>query len=189
VADAAVGRPSHLVLVGLPGSGKTTVAPILAALIGRAALDFDAELVRREGMEVAEIFARRGEEHFRALEHALTADLRHEAAMVLAPGGGWLGRAETVALLRPPATLVYLRVSPSVALRRMGATVAERPLLTPPDPLGALQRLLRARASQYEAADLVVDVDLLAPEEVAIAVATRWKLGQAGPAGEVDSDG
>src|ERR1700716_2849397 len=89
----------HLILVGLPGAGKTTVGALLATALGRSFLDFDTEITRREGMSIPEIFGQRGEEHFRHLEHELTEELQEVGNMILSPGGGWVTHAETVALL------------------------------------------------------------------------------------------
>lgn len=161
---------AHVVLVGLPGAGKSTVGRILAEALGRPFLDFDAELVRRHGMSVAEIFGQRGEDHFRQLEHGLTLEVQARPGMVLSPGGGWVTRPDTVALLRPPARLVYLRIGPDAALSRMGAGASERPLLDRPDPRGELQRLLAERSSAYETADLVVDVERLDLKQVTQAI-------------------
>ena len=151
----------HLVLVGLPGSGKSTVGQLLAERLERSFLDFDREISRREGMTVAEIFGKRGEPYFRKLEHDLTVELQELGNMVLSPGGGWIVSPETVALLRPPARLVYLRVRPATALKRMALKRASRPLLQRPDPLGELDRLLADRRQAYESADVVVDVERL----------------------------
>jgi shikimate kinase len=159
-------RP-HLILVGLPGSGKSTVAGMLARRLGRTFLDFDVEISRREGLSVAEIFAQRGEPVFRQLEHALTEEVAHFGGMVLAPGGGWVTQADTVALLRPTSRMVYLKISPAGAIRRMGKKVAGRPLLLRPDPRGELERLLATRRSAYESADLIVDVEHLDTQRVA----------------------
>jgi shikimate kinase len=156
----------HLILVGLPGAGKTTVGALLATALERSFLDFDTEITRREGMTIPEIFGQRGEEHFRHLEHTLTEELQEVGNMILSPGGGWVTHPETVALLRPPAKLVYLKISPAVALLRMGATATGRPLLNRPDPRGELERLLAARRAVYESADLVVNVDHLDPQRV-----------------------
>ncbi len=151
----------HLVLVGLPGSGKSTVGQLLAERLERSFLDFDREISRREGMTVAEIFGKRGEPYFRKLEHDLTLELQELGNMVLSPGGGWVVSPETVALLRPPARLVYLRVRPATALKRMALKRASRPLLQRPDPLAELNRLLADRRQAYESADVVVDVERL----------------------------
>ena len=168
-------RVPHIVLVGLPGAGKSAVGALLGEALGRPVLDFDVEIARRQGTSVPEIFARRGEDYFRELERALTEELRDTGNMILAPGGGWAARADTVALLRPPARLVYLRVTPATAVRRMGAGVSVRPLLRHPDPVGELGRLLTTRRSAYESADLVLDVEALAPQEVTDRIAA-WAV-------------
>jgi shikimate kinase len=165
VSAADPSRP-HVVLVGLPGSGKSTVGALLATALGRSFLDFDAELSRRHGMTVAELFGQHGEGHFRDLELGLTEELRELGNMILAPGGGWVSRPDTVARLRPPATLVYLKLSPAAAILRMGAGVGGRPLLSHPNPRGELERLLGARKPVYESADLVIDVERIDPQEV-----------------------
>lgn len=162
-------RP-HLVLVGLPGSGKSTVGEAVAARLGRTFLDFDVEIARREMMSVAELFAQRGEPHFRTLERRLTEELTELGNMVLAPGGGWMADPANVALLRPPATVVYLRISPRTALARMGALAATRPLLSRPRPLAELERLLAERRAAYESADLIIDVETVDIQKVTAAL-------------------
>jgi shikimate kinase len=162
----------HLILVGLPGAGKSTVGSALARELDRSFLDFDAEIARREGMTISEIFAQKGEPTFRLLEHALTEELRAHGGMVLAPGGGWVGRPDTVTLIRPPAKMIYLRVRPRTALNRMGRSVATRPLLGRPDPVGELERLLKERRAAYESADYVVDVERVPVSEVVRRIVT-----------------
>jgi shikimate kinase len=153
----------HVVLVGLPGSGKTTVGRALAGRLGRPFIDFDEEIERREGRLVGEIFFERGEGYFRTLEQRLTEEMRDAGGgMVLAPGGGWVTVPRVVELLRPPAAVIYLAAQPATALERMGHRRNLRPLLAAPDPLAALRRLLEDRGGLYEAAsDLVVDTERL----------------------------
>ena len=151
----------HLVLVGLPGSGKSTVGALLASELKRTFLDFDVEIERRQGMTIAAIFGERGEEYFRELERGLTEELRELGNMVLAPGGGWMTRTDNVALLRPPARIVYLKVTAETAMRRMAAGMLARPLLNYPNPRGELERLFGQRRAAYETADLTVDVEHL----------------------------
>lgn len=165
VSAADPAKP-HLIVVGLPGAGKSSVGTLLADALGRTFLDFDLEISRRQGMSIADIFGQRGEQHFRDLEHALTEELRALGNMVLAPGGGWMGRPDTVGLLRPPAQVIYLKVTPATAVRRMGAGVGARPLLRHPNPVAELERLLSTRRASYETADVVVDVERIGAQEV-----------------------
>ena len=156
----------HLILVGLPGVGKTTAGEAVAARLGRRFLDLDVEIERREGVSVSDIFASDGETRFRELERRLTAELVDMEPAVIAPGGGWITNPGVVALVRPIASIIYLRARPETVLRRMGPRRESRPLLQAADPLSALGELLAAREASYSAADHVIDTDLLDPQEV-----------------------
>ena len=169
------GKP-HVILVGLPGAGKSTVGMLLANRLARTFLDFDLEIERREGMPITQIFGERGEPGFRELERKLTEELREFGNMVLAPGGGWVTDPTVVGLLRPPARLVYLRVKPETALRRLAGEAMTRPLLNRPDPLGEINRIFEARKSAYQSADVEVAAELLAPEKVTDEIVTKLGL-------------
>jgi shikimate kinase len=151
----------HLILVGLPGAGKSTVGAMLASELKRTFLDFDVEIERRQGVTIGAIFGELGEGFFRQLERDLTEEVRELGNMILAPGGGWATRADNVALLRPPGRMVYLKVTPETAIRRMASGMVTRPLLNYPNPRGELERLLAQRRAAYESADLVIDVEHL----------------------------
>lgn len=166
----------HLILVGLPGAGKTTVGRAVAEKLERPFLDFDDEIERREGMSIAEIFGSKGEQHFRKLERRLTEELAQTSGMVVAPGGGWIANPDVVGIVRPPAQIVYLRVRPATALARLGAARSTRPLLTRADPLAELTRLLEERRLAYEQADVAVSAELLPLQGVIDAVAELGEL-------------
>jgi len=168
---------SHLVLVGLPGAGKTSVGKPLAEALGCPFADVDAEIERREGKTVREIFAELGEPHFRKREREITKNLRDKPAAVVAPGGGWVADPANIDLLRPPARLVYLKVRPSVALARLGKLRGTRPLLSRPDPLAEITRLLEERRVAYESADMAVDTELFDLQGVI------WKIVELASAG------
>lgn len=159
-----------MILVGLPGSGKSTVGAAVAAKLGWPFVDLDAEIVRRTGRSISSIFAEDGEGAFRLLERRATLDLRGAPASVVAPGGGWVTNAATVALLRPPARMAYLKVSPAEAARRLGQAVQSRPLLRD-YPLVSLERLLASREEAYLAADCVIDTEVLSLQAVTASVA------------------
>lgn len=171
---------AHLVLVGLPGVGKTTVGRGVAMRLGVDFVDLDEEIERREGRSVAAIFAAQGEGRFRALERALTEALRGAPAAVVAPGGGWIEQPGLVELLRPPARLVWLRADPASVLRRLGDARATRPLLAGPDPDGAMRRLDERRRALYATADHVVETELLGVEKVMDAVVSLVAPGGEG---------
>ncbi len=164
-SEADPSKP-HVILVGLPGSGKSTVGAAVAGRLGRTFLDFDVELERREGRSVSQIFAEDGEGYFRRKERELTEELRLVGNMILAPGGGWIGDSSVVSMLRPPGRLIYLRVVPVTALARLGPNRALRPLLSRPEPLVEMERLYRARQAAYEMADETVDTELYGLQKV-----------------------
>jgi shikimate kinase len=173
---------AHIVLVGLPGAGKSTVGPLAAAILGTPFLDFDAEVERREQKPVSEIFMTRGEGYFRWLERELTAEVRRKPPMVLAPGGGWVANRDNLALLRPPARIIHLRVAVETALSRLGPQRAQRPLLAGENPSARLSALLQARSAAYETADAAIDTEDVVPQQVAqkiaeLATSWGWPIG------------
>lgn len=149
----------HLVLVGLPGSGKSTVGRAVAKRLSRPFLDFDAEIEKREGVSVARLFAERGEAEFRRLERALTHELAAAPPMVLAPGGGWVTIPDVMGLLRPPGRIIHLQISPREALRRLTRSRVVRPLLAQADPAQAMQALWDRRSGLYAMADVILKVE------------------------------
>jgi shikimate kinase len=162
---------AHLVLVGLPGSGKTTIGKAVAEKTSRPFLDFDAEIEREEGRSIPEIFRDRGETYFRGLEAALTRQVAGLSGMVLSPGGGWMTRSENVGLIRDSSLIVYLKVRPETALQRLGKEGGGRPLIAGPNPLARLQELARDRSKTYETADIIIDTELAQLADVIDAVA------------------
>jgi shikimate kinase len=159
----------HLILVGLPGVGKTTIGKAAARRLERPFLDFDREIERRSGMEVREIFRLKGEDHFRALEFALTEELSAMSGMVLSPGGGWITQEKSVELLRSTGRIIYLRASPEAVARRL-RRVETRPLLAGRDPVVALRELYQKRRALYETADIVLDTERYARQQLIVQV-------------------
>lgn len=98
----------NVCLIGMPGSGKTTVGRELARRLGKKFVDIDREIVRREGKEIPEIFSESGEEGFRRVETSLLAQVTKESGQVIATGGGVVVRPENRELLRQNGVVIFL---------------------------------------------------------------------------------
>ena len=149
----------HTVLVGLSGTGKTSVGRRIAALLGVPFVDADAEIEERTGRTVRGIFAADGEPAFRELEANVMADLLGAPeACVIAAGGGVVVTESTRKLLaQPHVFVVWLTATPEFLASRT-TKKAHRPMLDG-DPAAALRRLEQERAAWYEeVADAIFDV-------------------------------
>ena len=167
-----------MVLVGVPGSGKTTVGTLLAQRLGVTFRDTDHDVETAEGKPVPDIFVDSGEAHFRALERDAVALALREHDGVLALGGGAVLDDGTRSLLTAQPT-VWLQVGAAAGARRVGLDVP-RPVLLG-NVRGRLAVLVAERAPLYaEVARLTVDTDGLTPGEVADAVVSGLGLGVVG---------
>ena len=151
--------PRHLVLVGLPGCGKSTVGRQVAESLGAPLFDIDSLLVREMGMPVEHIFGMVGEQRFREMEQkAVLAAVAAEEPAVIVPGGGWAAQPGHMHGAREFALLIYLRCLPRTAAKR--AEEGEvRPLLVGPDPVDRMRKLLECREPFYKLADFEVSAD------------------------------
>jgi shikimate kinase len=155
---AAIPR-RHVGLIGMMGSGKTTIGRRVARELDREFVDSDALVVERTGLTVPQMFERHGEPWFREQESAaLEEALRAGTPIVLAVAGGAVLAPGNRELLRRHCTVVWLRATPETIISRVGDGKG-RPLLAD-DPEGSIRRYDALRRPIYtEAADMVVDVD------------------------------
>jgi len=155
---------STIVLVGVPGAGKTTVGKLLAKNLGVDFFDSDQVIESRAGKSVSDIFTQDGEPAFRKLEHDVIVELLDSNNVVLALGGGSLGNDETRAKVKD-ATTVWLVAGLAQAVDRVGMN-RNRPLLLG-NVRGQLADLMAAREPFYkEVAAIAVDTSKLIPSEV-----------------------
>jgi shikimate kinase len=167
------------VVVGPPGSGKSTVGPLLARLLGVEFRDTDDDIVARAGKSIADIFTGDGEPAFRALEEEAIAAALTEHGGVLSLGGGSVLASGTRERLKGQR-VVFLNVGMAEGVQRVGLSTA-RPLLSGVNPRATYKALLDARLPVYrEVATIEVETDKQSPEEVAAAIARL--LGDTEPA-------
>ena len=151
----------NIFLIGLPGSGKSTIGRILAQRLNKPFFDIDVLIERECGEHISTIFEHYGEQYFRSCESRLLAQVvQSEENAVVATGGGVITKAENRSLIRSRGVSVYLMVDPQTALDRLnrqhhekqaqGEVPEIRPLLIGSDPLKSLRTLLQDRSIWYE---------------------------------------
>jgi shikimate kinase len=156
---------AQIVLVGPPGSGKTTVGQLLAHRLGLPFRDTDADIEADAGKSISEIFFDDGEERFRALERDAVARALAEHEGVLSLGGGAVLAAQTRELLRG-RRVVFLSVGLGDAAKRVGLA-RDRPVLAL-NPRASLHKLMEERLPLYrEVSEVEVGTDGRTADEVA----------------------
>lgn len=173
-------QPRTIALIGLRGSGKTTVGRILADLLDAECIDADELIQRESGLSISEIFEHEGEEGFRRREREVIARIASSPPAVVSVGGGAVLDASNRKALAEVATVVWLTAPTQVLWERISTdpkTAESRPSLTDLSGVAELERLGAQRGEKYkEAADLVIDTGALSPRQVAQAIID--KLGE-----------
>ncbi len=159
--------PRPVILIGLSGAGKSTVARLAATELAAPWWDLDQVIAAETGDTVARLFADRGEQAFRDLERQAMSRILAGPPALVAAGGGWAAQPGNLDRAEPGAFTLYLSLPPEMAARRLGAA-GDRPLLTG-DPLPRLREQLETRERWYRRAAMEVDASV-APERVAAAV-------------------
>ncbi len=148
VVRAMEGKAKNLILIGMPGCGKSTVGQALARRLGRPLVDLDEEIVREAGTSIPEIFACQGEEVFRNIEHRLLLKAAQQSGAVIATGGGIVTRKENMDPMRQNSVVIFLRRELDL-LPREGRPLSQR---------DGLEKLYRQRLPLYKkVADIAVD--------------------------------
>lgn len=149
--------PGNIILVGMMGSGKTTVGKLLANLVGKTFIDVDHEIQKRTGVGIPVIFEIEGEAGFRKRESEILRDIVKQQNIVLATGGGAILHPDNRALLRQYGTVIYL-CAPVTELRRRTYLDKNRPLLQTGNVHARLLELFTQRDPLYrETAHIVMD--------------------------------
>lgn len=169
--EAPPPRQPNILLVGLMGSGKTTVGRIVAQMIGFKMIDTDHLIVDSAGKTIPEIFATEGEAAFRQRESAALRSLLGKRGCVIATGGGIVTQPRNLPILRHLGYTAWLEADPERLARRT-AMNSNRPLLNgEEDPKVKLERLLHERKPLYKSlADLRIHTAGLTPQETAYGV-------------------
>jgi len=157
----------HLLLVGLSGSGKSTVGRLVADGLGATLFDIDLLLVRQVGMPVSQMFGMLGEPEFRRIERdAVAAAWSAEGPSIIVPGAGWAAQPGQMEAGKARSLTFYLQCPPQVAARRLEQGEA-RPLLAGVDPEQRLTAQLKDREPFYRLAAYEVAAGKRSAAEVA----------------------
>ncbi len=160
-------------LIGMMGSGKTTVGKALAKVLRLDFIDLDHEIMTRCGVTIQDIFDIEGEEGFRRREHLLLQELANREYIVIATGGGVVMREENRQLIKNKGFVIYIKTPLRELLRRLSLDKS-RPLLRTEQPKERILSLLRERAPVYEEmADLTVISQRRSPKHIVFIIQKR----------------
>lgn len=159
-------RKNLIYLTGFMGSGKSTIAPILANTLGYEHTDMDIEIEKSSGKKVSEIFYELGEAHFREIERTLLEAVSKKQRLVVSLGGGTIANETNLRIIKSTGLLVYLKTDAEQIFHRMKHK-SNRPLLRTPDGERLsdealrmkIQKLLTAREPFYLQADITIPTD------------------------------
>lgn len=159
-------RKNLIYLTGFMGSGKTTIAPILANTLGYEYVDLDAAIESQAGKKVSDIFLESGENYFREIEHNLLQATSHRHHCVISLGGGTVANSNNLSIISSSGLLIYLKADAEQIFHRMKHK-SDRPLLRTPegerltddDLRKRIQTLLLAREPFYSKADITIPTD------------------------------
>jgi shikimate kinase len=160
--------PKHVTLTGMMGSGKSTVAPSLASVLGRKYLEIDKLIEKREKMPISQIFRVHGEAHFRELERLTILEQVGLPAAVLSLGGGAFLWPETRKILLEQTAVFFLSAQLPTLLTRLSRGIEQRPLLSGPgvNVKETLSKMLEQRLPVYRQAHVTVETDALLPKQI-----------------------
>lgn len=144
-----------VVLVGMPGSGKSSIGRRLGQRLGLDFADADAEIERAANMTIPELFQTKGEAEFRKGEQKVIARLLDSGPQVIATGGGAFMNADTRARIKEKGVSIWLKADVETLFKRVKRK-SNRPLLQNTDPEGTLRSMLAARETTYAEADLTI---------------------------------
>lgn len=171
-----MGFPLRIYLTGFMASGKSTVGPYLADLLGYDFLDMDAMIERDANRSIRQIFDDGGEPAFRALERVALSTISSRERIVAATGGGALANEDNMSFARSNGYVVYLDVSAETVLGRISQDPAGRPLLDEStSPEETVRSLMEARRLFYERADIRLDANASEPDVIAHEIMRRLR--------------
>jgi shikimate kinase len=155
----------NIALIGLMGSGKSTVGKLLAQNLNLSFVDSDEEIEKKQNLKITEIFSLKGEDFFRQLETQTLKELCQQTNLLISTGGGAVQKKENLDTLKKFCTIIYLKASPEIIFERI-KNDSSRPLLQNENPLQTLKLLLEKREDNYKKADIIIDTNNKTIDEI-----------------------
>lgn len=166
-------KPGHLWLLGLSGSGKSTIGPLLAQLVKMSFVDTDEIITQKARRSISEIFRLEGEAGFRKREAGAIREIGPQKPAVVACGGGAILEAGNRIAMQGSGTRIYLRVPMEILEARLHHK-KDRPLLAQGSLTNTLADQLAKRKSWYEESEIQINAGDASPEQVAQQIFERW---------------
>jgi len=161
----------NIVLIGMRGSGKTTVGKILAQKLGRELVEMDELIARKSELSIPEIVEKYGWEKFRDIEEEITSEVTRRDNIINASGGGVITRERNIAKLKKSGVLVWLQAGVDTLVSRTEEDNGRPPLVSGRTQREDMEITLKERKPLYQkAADLTIDTENKTLEEVAEAI-------------------
>lgn len=156
----------NIVLIGMRGSGKTTVGKMLSQQLKKEFIEMDALVAEKAGMQIAQIVKKYGWEYFRDLETEITKEVSQKDNIIIATGGGVVERGENVQALKEHGKLFWLTVGVDTLLKRIGKDV-NRPSITGKSRREDMEETQKHREKLYQqAADVIIDTEKVTAKKV-----------------------
>lgn len=157
-----------IILTGMMGAGKTTIAHILGEKLNIKSIDIDTLIEQNEGEKISEIFSNKGEEYFRKIEKETIENIFTPTSenLVISLGGGALENPETREFLLNNSTVIYLKTSPEIIYKRIKNNTS-RPLLCGNMSVEKISEILGKRIENYQSATYTITTDNKTPNQIA----------------------
>ena len=156
----------NIALIGMMGSGKTSVGEILANKLNFSFIDTDSEIIKQEKITINEIFEKYGENYFRKIESEILVKILETDNQIISTGGGIIKNSKNIALLKEKSIVIYLEASSDTIFKRLKNNT-ERPLLNVNNMKEKIEVLLEERTSQYEQANITINTENKTPTQIA----------------------
>ncbi len=167
---------AKIFLIGMPGSGKSTIGKTLSYTLNYAFVDLDAEIEQQEGATIEAIFDLKGEAYFRQIEAQVLSKIsRREGNCIIATGGGTPCHYSGLSLMQKEGTTIFINVSTNTLINRLKSDTS-RPLLKE-SVAERIENFYKERLTVYSKAQLIINADLLTKEKLVEKIIEALKLG------------